>query len=384
MLPLFCSLARASGELPPIPKSKTVALDLFQKRIEKENREKAALQEKIKQINDSLSKTRTELVDVASSVRKNEIDLRKIEQKIANLEVRKAALQDQFNSDRASISKLIIALERIRRTPPEVMIARPDSPYKIAQSAMIMGSIIPSIDRHAAKLSKNLETLDYVTRELALEKNDLLAVLEKLEAQRKEMLLLLSKRKELYNKVNNDIKAREFFIQKISLQAKDLEELVKKIKENELAERKRLKKTAYLLRSKPEQKIVDDGWAQLPISGVVRTNYRQKDNLDANSKGITIEGRSGGLVVAPMSGKVQFTGEFKRYGNIIVIEHANGFHSLIAGLEEITTFVGAFIKSGEPIGILPNSSLIPRPTLYYELRKNGNPVNPAIKFPDLG
>ncbi len=85
-----------------------------------------------------------------------------------------------------------------------------------------------------------------------------------------------------------------------------------------------------------------------------------------------------------MGGKIQFTGAFKRYGNIVIIEHNDGYHSLVAGLDQIHSSVGDIVKSGEPIGILPDSSLIPRPTLYYELRRNGKPVDPSTKFADLG
>lgn len=375
--------ANADASPPPIPQNKSEALGSFKDRIEIENKEKSALQKRIKSIDNDLSTTKNKLISVAKAIQKNEADLKIFEQKITNMELKKAILDDKLKSDRSSIAKLILALERIRRTPPEAMLAMPEAPYKTAQSAMLMGSIIPSINRHAAKLNKNLETLDSVTKQLGSEKTALLSVSKTLELSHDELSRLLLKRKQLYTQTNNDLKSREITIQKISLQASNLEDLVAKIKEDEAKEIERMKK-ANITRKNQQQKIIDDGNARLPISGIIRTAYKQRDNLGASSKGLTIEGRSNSIVVAPMGGKVQFTGSFKRYGNIVIIEHVNNYHSLIAGLGDITTIVGDYIKSGEPIGILPNSSLIPRPTLYYELRKNGNPVNPAIKFPDLG
>ncbi len=382
MVVLFPLFARAESP-PPIPKSKVVALSSFDKRIEQENKEKSELQERIKDINSELSNTKNKLISIAKAIQENETDLKMAGQKIADMEVKKTALSDQLNADRASIAGLILALERIRRTPPEAMLAMDQPPYKIAQSAMIMGSIIPSINRHADKLNKNLEMLENVTAELELDKATLLSKSNELKSKHIKMSVLLSKRKKLYMQINHDLKAREIAIQKISLQARNLQDLVKKIHEEEAEERRR-KKLARIITPKPSQKIIDDGSSRLPVSGVIRTSYKQKDNLGAISKGITIEGRAGSIVVAPMSGQIQFTGSFKRYGNIVIIEHANNYHSLVAGLGDITTIVGDYIKSGEPIGILPNSSLILRPTLYYELRKNGNPVNPAVKFPELG
>ncbi len=378
---VFCFPANA--ESPPIPKSKSKAIGLFKDRIKQENKDKSVLEKKFEAINKDLSDTKNKLISIAAAIQQNEDGLKKFEQKIVNMELKKSILEDQLHTDRASIAKLILALERIRRTPPEAMIARPDSPYKTAQSAMLMGSIIPSVNRHAAKLSKNLDTLNSVTKELGAEKEELLSASKSLRLSHDELSTLLSKRRNLYEQISDDIKIREISIQKISLQAQNLADLVKRIKEDEIKEAER-KKMARIMRAKPKPKAIKDGASRLPVSGIIRTTYKQKDNLGAISNGLSIEGRAGSIVVAPMGGKVQFTGAFKRYGNIVVIEHQNNYHSLVAGLGNITTIVGDYIKSGEPIGILPNSSLIPRPTLYYELRKNGNPVNPAIKFPDLG
>ncbi len=374
IMAIFCTTAGANP--PPIPPNKAEALGSFKEQIEKESKEKSALESKVKAINNDLSSTKNKLIKIAQAIQKNENDLKLAEKKITSMELKKSVLEEQLRADRASIARLILALERIRRTPPEAMLALPETPYKTAQSAMIMGSIIPSVNRHADKLNKNLEMLDSVTKELNIDKSALMLKSKELKSSHEKMSVLLLKRKELYMQLSDDIKLREVAIQKISLQARNLEDLVKRIKKDEVDDRKR---------KKPAQKIItDDGKSRLPVSGVIRISYKQKDNFGAVSNGITIEARAGSIIVAPMSGKVQFTGAFKRYGNIVIIEHANGFHSLVAGLGDISTIVGDFIKSGEPIGILPNSSLIPRPTLYYELRKNGNPVNPAVKFPDLG
>ncbi|PCI99067.1 MAG: hypothetical protein COB14_06935 [Alphaproteobacteria bacterium] len=385
---LFIASLPVKAGTPPIPKNKKEALHSFEKRLAQENKNKDILKKQSRHIHNDLASTKNKLIKTAATIQQNEDDLKNFEQRIANLEVKKSILEDELKADRSSIAKLILALERIRRTPPEAMLARPDTPYKTAQSAMLMGSIIPSVNRHAEKLGKNLETLSRVTNDLELEKTSLLETSGNLKIQHAKLSTLIEKRTKLFAKTNSDIVARELSIQQISLQAQNLEDLVKRIKENERKEKERQakeqKKAKYITRSKPNHKIIDSGTSRLPISGIIRVGYKQTDHLGAKSKGITIEGRTGALVITPMNGTVQFTGAFKRYGNIVIIEHANGFHSLIAGLDKINSVIGDHVKSGEPIGILPNSSLIPRPTLYYELRKNGKAVNPAIKFPSLG
>ncbi len=369
---------------PPVPKSKPADLSTLSKELEHETEQKRTLEKQAKEIDQELSTTKEKLISIAKEVHTNEEKLKSYQKRITSLEIRKSILVDNLNKDRVSISRLILALERIRRMPPEAMLASPETPYKTAQSAMLMSEILPAIDKHADKLKENLETLTDVSSELETEQRALVKNSEKLKQQHEEITKLVTQRKQLYANINDDLKAHELSIQKISLQAKNLKELVEKIKKEEKKERER-KKTAVIARhSLPKKTVKSDGSVRLPISGIIRTHYRQTDKLGAKSKGITIEGRPAALVVSPMNGRIQFTGSFKRYGNIVIIEHANGYHSLVAGLETINSVVGDTVKSGEPIGLLPNSTLIPRPTLYYELRKNGKAVNPSVKFADLG
>lgn len=355
----------------------------LQTQIQKEKSGKNKLQKRIAAINKDLSKTKNDMISIAANIQKNEHELKSLEHRIQKLETKKEALDSELKRDRLSISKLIIALQRIRRTPPEALLASPEAPYKIAQTALLMRDILPSLNRHAEKLKQNITTVSRVSSELSDEKEKRIAQASQLNGRYASLEKLIDKRQELYIKTNRDLKTREIAIQQISLKAKDLEDLVKRVEKNRQKELER-KQSAFSVRMKPTPKIESKGGSRLPVSGIIRTGYNQIDELDAKSKGLTIEGRKAGLVVAPLSGKIQFTGHFKKYGNIIIIEHTNGFHSLIAGLGEISSHVGDIVKSGEPIGKLPDSSLIPRPTLYYELRKNGSPVNPALKFSNLG
>ena len=116
---------------------------------------------------------------------------------------------------------------------------------------------------------------------------------------------------------------------------------------------------------------------------MIKTRYNEEDDFGAKSKGVSIEGYGGALIVAPMGGVIRFAGYFKNYGNMLIIEHKNGYHSLVAGLENIDTVVGQAVNAGEPLGVLHKSSSGQKPVLYYELRQNGKPVNPTKKFGDL-
>jgi septal ring factor EnvC (AmiA/AmiB activator) len=89
---------------------------------------------------------------------------------------------------------------------------------------------------------------------------------------------------------------------------------------------------------------------------------------------VTFATRPGAEVVAPFDGRVLFAGAFRGYGQILIIGHGDGYHSLVAGLDRIDSSVGQWLVAGEPIGRMSADEAKPR--LYLELRHNGQPINP--------
>ena len=93
------------------------------------------------------------------------------------------------------------------------------------------------------------------------------------------------------------------------------------------------------------------------------------------SKGLTIRTRPDAQVVAPYDGQVVFAGLFRGYGQILIIEHSEGYHTLLSGLSRIDAVPGQWILAGEPVGVM-GSREGSAPELYVELRRNGRPINP--------
>jgi len=112
----------------------------------------------------------------------------------------------------------------------------------------------------------------------------------------------------------------------------------------------------------------------VPVSGNLVRQFNDPDELGVASKGLTYETREGAQIVAPYDGRVLFAGPFKGYGQILIIEHGDGYHSLLAGLDRIEAAVGQWLVAGEPVGVMPRGGASPR--LYLELRHDGQPINP--------
>lgn len=346
----------------------------LKQKLKQHEQKTETLQQEVKKIEKELSGTRNELVSVGKSIQANEKSLQDLEGRIDELEKKKTEIKTALQTDRKSMADLILALERIRRVPPEAMIARPDAPFRTAQSALLMGDIIPSLYKKADALKENLKNLDEITADLEEKRGREQKEAATLAGEQEKLAGLVDKREKLFEDTHADLESEKANVKKISQQARNLADLVTRL-DNDRQQRK------------PEKKVVSvpSGNSRLPISGIIRTRYDEPDSFGAPSKGVSIEGRAGALVVAPMGGVVRFAGHFRNYGNIVILEHEKGFHSLVAGLEKIDTVVGQSVSAGEPLGLLHRAENPgEKPALYYELRLNGRPINPATKFADLG
>ena len=231
-------------------------LESVKAELSQENERKRKLQERFDKIESELSGIKNRLTQVGRDMRENEDRLKSTQGRIEKLEERKAELTKNLEAERVSIVKLILMLGRIRKTPPEVMIARPDTPYHTAQSALLMENIIPSVKRDAQRLMSNLETLNQLTTDLKNEQEERKNQIDHWEKQREKLMVLVKEKEELYAEVDKDLKARQLSVNAISLKAKSLEDLIARIKaeeQQEIAARNRqgssdVNPTKYLVR----------------------------------------------------------------------------------------------------------------------------------------
>jgi len=118
---------------------------------------------------------------------------------------------------------------------------------------------------------------------------------------------------------------------------------------------------------------VHKSYAKLPVEGKVTSHFNEKNDVGIHAKGITIASTSGAEVKAVKSGRIIYSGPFRDYGYIVILEHKGGVHSLYSGIKNSNYDVGKFIRSGEVIGMMPNSQ---KPTLYIEVRNGGKTIDP--------
>jgi murein DD-endopeptidase MepM/ murein hydrolase activator NlpD len=97
--------------------------------------------------------------------------------------------------------------------------------------------------------------------------------------------------------------------------------------------------------------------------------------------GIDIDVPEGTTVHAAASGEVYFYGEQPGYGNVLIIEHADGFYTLYGHLADSFVFEGQYVEMGQAVAQSGNTGVSSGPHLHFEIRNREYPVDPERYLP---
>ena len=117
------------------------------------------------------------------------------------------------------------------------------------------------------------------------------------------------------------------------------------------------------------------GLVPYPVVGRVAVRYGQPIANGRTHKGLTLETGKAAQVIAPYEGKVAFSGPFRSYGELLIIQHNGGYHTLLAGMARIDVAVGQWVLTGEPVAVMGREG-VNKTALYVEIRRNSQPINP--------
>ncbi|MCQ2740549.1 MAG: peptidoglycan DD-metalloendopeptidase family protein [Alphaproteobacteria bacterium] len=379
----------------------TVSKDELKKvedKVLQQSIEHKKLQAKAIQINLELTSVSNDLKHTAKKIQSIEEKLSQMEKQVAILQKDLDATQAAFNKEDANLIKTLSALQNLALRPTESLLIQPLRPVEIIRSAMILRETVPYLENHADFIRSKLQEIS--NKKLRIEKQMAEIAKQKtvLQNEHSRMKELVSKKFQLRNSVEIKSEQAKKNIDKLASQAQDLRDLLGKIekqrleKEKQEAERRRQeekrkheeKQSDGLIKS--ETKAITNiasgfagakGSLPLPARGTIITHYGDQKVAGSFSKGITLATREQAQVVSPFDGAVVFAGPFRGYGKMIIIEHGEGYLSLLAGLETIDVELGQMLLAGEPVGQMPDHG---RTELYVEIRKNNQPVNPVAWF----
>ncbi|WP_036140162.1 murein hydrolase activator EnvC family protein, partial [Aerolutibacter daejeonensis] len=117
------------------------------------------------------------------------------------------------------------------------------------------------------------------------------------------------------------------------------------------------------------------GW---PVAGALLAGFGATMPDGRRSDGLLIGAGAGNNVSAVADGDVVYAEWMTGYGLLLIVDHGNGYMSLYAHNDALLRDVGDHVRKGQPVATVGSSGGHGRPALYFELRRNGQPVNPGV------
>ena len=379
----------------------------MEREVQAQNLEHKKLQAQATQISLELTRISKDMIAYAKQIQNSEEKISRMESELETLRADLKKAEENFVVEDDNLIKTLSALQNLALKPTEALFVQPLTPVEIIRSAMLLREAVPYLQENAARIREDLEKIE--AQKNLVEKQVARIIRQKkiLEKEHEQMKALVQRKSKIRNAVEiKSVKAKKK-VEQLASQANDLRDLLNKLEKQrqeklrrQEEERRRLaelkaaearraaeetkkleeKQRADLIKFKPE--VINEvgenfvkakGHLLRPARGPVVTAYGEQMSKGVTSKGIIIKTRSQAQVISPYDGTVIFAGPFRGYGNLIIIEHGQGYLSLLAGLEEVDCELGQMLLAGEPVGQMPESG---DARLYVELRKDNHPVNP--------
>ena len=349
-------------QIEEIEKDLTREREQFQKFGEKESvllEELSQLEKEITEKRGHLRELQGKLGQTKKALKEREANLRYLENSMLNVEQRLGRRLDAFyrHAKRGFLRTLATsdALDQLRQRIRYLQII-------MAGDYELLREISPLQKECREQISLAKDEMMEVER-LEKEEATTFASLRKNLDRRVALLMRIHREKEFY----------ETAVRELESAAKSLKDTMARLERSQES-RQRVDLPVNFARSM--------GKLPLPIGGKIVKEGRHpgsgpRSGSQDGQKGIYIEGPSGAEVKAVFPGRVEFSGQLKGYGEMIILNHGSRYFTISARLSKRNKKEGEMVKAGEVIGFLGPSDGINLPKLYFEIRLGENPLDPA-------
>lgn len=353
-------------------------------------------------------------VEAASRLRVTEDQLAEVAARMDALSRRQAEAEARLKARAAAMAPLLPLIERLSLYPAETLLAVPEPPERALRAVQVLRGISRQLEEDAAALRAQEAEIAGLKHQAAVEAPKLAAARAAQAAQAGALDRQLDQARQGRQDAEDAAAEAERHAAADAAQADTLRGVLAQLEADRRAAEARAREEADAAARKKHAAEAEaarqrqaalarpagpglnaaagDGAAPVsfaagkasgrvvsPVAGhVVRAFGAASDAGPA--QGMSYQAPPAARVVSPCGGKVVFAAPFRSFGLLLIVDCGGGYHFVLAGLERIDVQVGRSVQAGEPVGVMPGwdpGTPGSRPALYVELRRNGQPVNPA-------
>lgn len=325
--------------------------------------------------------------------------LREIEARMAREQASLGQLQQQrdelnqrMGAQRRELAQLLRAAYLQGQDAPLKLLLAQDRVADGSRTLAYYGYLQRDRTRRIGELDAQLRELDQVERAIVQRRSELEQTREEQRAQVGALQRDRKTRATLVAQLDQRYKDRSTRERELGRDAKGLEQLLKKLRaaaaraevqrkaaaeraaRTPVANGNGARRKPATVASAPAPQVGGLGW---PVSGALLAGFGATMPDGRSSDGLLIAAGAGTAVKAVADGQVVYAEWMTGYGLLLIVDHGNGYMSLYAHNDALLKDVGDAVRRGDTLSTVGSSGGHGRPALYFELRRNGSPVNPG-------
>ena len=376
------------------------------------------LQEEKSGAQKDLRSTETEIGKLEKQVEALQQELKKSEGELLRLDSEKKKL----NSAKVEQQRLIAIQARAAyqggRQEYLKLLLNQQNPEKFARTLTYYDYLSQARLAQLKGFNETLRQLANVESDINTQQAQLLTQKSSLDSQRAELEKVRADRQQVLAKINADVKNRDQKLQAREQDQADLAKVLKTIEETlarqareaeearqkaliaqQEAEKKRQREAESVATDAPRKVVKSTPGALVssagvsyggpfsqargklpwPVDGRLLARFGESRGDDARAKwdGVMISANAGTQVHAVHGGRVVFADWLRGAGQLVILDHGNGYLSLYGHNQTLLKSAGDIVKAGDVISTVGNSGGQATPALYFAIRQQGRPSDPA-------
>jgi septal ring factor EnvC (AmiA/AmiB activator) len=242
-----------------------------------------------------------------------------------------------------------------------------------------------------ARIGRNLAYYGYFGRARAAQAGEISAVIANIEeddakiaAEDAELQRLEAARRSQLEDLEDARRQRSKVLASLTAEARDREQSLQRLQRQQVALEKLLKDLNRALQDFPVD--ANDAFAKLrgqlawPVAGKVVARFGETRAGGVRWNGLMIAAERGAPVRAVYHGRVAYADWLPGLGQLLIVDHGNGYLSLYGHNERLFKTAGSEVRAGDTLAAAGDSGGRAQTELYFEIRRAGKPVDPQPWF----
>lgn len=313
---------------------------------------------------------------LAARIAESEAELRIGQARLAIIDRLRAVQQARLAARQGPLIRLAAALQSLSRRPPALALVRPGSLTDTIHARAALATVLPAIARRTAALRADLAQTQRLQRLGAQAAATLRADRDRLATRRAALAALETRQRTLAQGLASGASDEAERATAAGERARDIDELMAAVARagdvgTHLAalpepEPRPGSPTA------PEPAPAAPTAYRLPVEGTLVTGMGELSDSGVRARGITLATAPDAAVSAPADGRIAWAGPYRGFGQIVIIDHGDGWTSLLTDLGRLSVRVGETVRQGARLGHARSGN---HPAVTVELRRQGRPID---------